>query len=121
VVLADTSVWVAHLRVADIRLVRLLNENDVLMHPFVLGELAMGSLARRQEVLDNLRDRPGVTVATDAEVLHMVDAHGLFGLGIGYIDAHLLAAVRLTGGTALWTFDKRLDAAAEQLGLAWRG
>jgi len=120
VVLADTSVWVAHFRVADIRLVRLLNEDDVLMHPFVLGELAMGNLAHRREVLDNLADRPGVTLATDAEVLHMVDAHGLFGLGIGYIDAHLLAAVRLTGGAALWSFDKRLDAAAERLGLAWQ-
>jgi predicted nucleic acid-binding protein len=112
-------VWVAHLRAADIRLVGLLNEDRVLMHPFVLGELAMGNLVRRREILDNLTDRPGMAVATDAEVLHMVDANGLFGLGIGYIDAHLLAAVRLSGGAALWTFDNRLGAAAARLNCAW--
>ncbi len=81
----------------------------------------MGNLARREKILADLAALPGAAVASDAEVLGMVEVHRLFGLGVGYIDAHLLAAVRLTGGATLWTFDKRLGAAAERLELAWKG
>lgn len=118
-VLADSSVWISHFRGLDPRLLTLLRRREVLVHPFVLGKLAMGNLAPRQAILADLSDLPGAAVATDAEVLSLVEAHRLYGLGIGYIDAHLLAAVRLTSGAMLWTFDKRLGAAAERLHLAW--
>lgn len=117
-ILVDTSVWVNHLRAGDQALVELLNARSVLTHPFVLGELALGDLRQRIVVLDSLSDLPQAGVATDAEVLHFIGGHRLFGRGIGYVDVHLLAAVRLTSGAALWTHDKRLQSVAERLGLA---
>jgi predicted nucleic acid-binding protein len=90
----------------------------VLAHPFVIGELALGNLSQREPVLSALSDLPRAVVATDAEVLHFIDRHTLFGRGAGYIDVHLLAAVRLTSGAQLWTRDKRLHGLAVQLGLA---
>ncbi len=90
----------------------------VLAHPFVIGELALGNLRQRETVLDALSDLPRAGVATDVEVLHFIDRHALFGRGVGYIDAHLLAAVRLTAGAELWTKDKRLHGLAAELGLA---
>jgi predicted nucleic acid-binding protein len=88
----------------------------VLAHPFVIGELALGNLRQREIVLSALSDLPRASVATDAEVLHFIDRHALFGRGIGY--AHLLAAARLTAGAELWTNDTRLHGVAVQLGLA---
>ena len=117
-ILADTSVWVDHLRAGNKTLVALLDAGMVLAHPFVIGELALGNLRQREIVLSALADLPRASVATDAEVLRFIDHHALPGRGIGYIDAHLLAAVKLTAGTELWTNDKRLHAAAVQLGLA---
>lgn len=117
-VLVDTSVWVEHLRKTVPALVELLGKGQVLVHPFVMGELALGSLKHRAEVLNALSDLPQTRLATDDEVLRFIEQHRLFGLGVGYIDAHLLAAVRLTSGTKLWTFDKRLVSVAEKLGLA---
>ncbi|HUE65721.1 MAG TPA: type II toxin-antitoxin system VapC family toxin [Rhizomicrobium sp.] len=117
-ILADTSVWVDHLRASDKALVTLLDAGMVLAHPFVIGELALGNLRQREIVLKALADLPHASVATDAEVLHFIERQALFGRGIGYIDAHLLAAVQLTAGTELWTKDKRLHAVAIQLGLA---
>jgi predicted nucleic acid-binding protein len=87
-------------------------------HSFVIGELALGSLNRRDPVLSALHDLPRASVATDREVLHFIDQHPLFGLCICYVDAHLLAAVGLTAGAALWTRDRRLKGAAARLGLA---
>jgi predicted nucleic acid-binding protein len=118
VILADTSVWVDHLRASDKTLVALLETGMVLAHPFVIGELALGNLRQREIVLTALADLPHAGVATDAEVLHFIERHALFGRGIGYIDAHLLAAVQLTAGTELWTNDTRLHGVAVQLGLA---
>jgi predicted nucleic acid-binding protein len=118
VILIDTSVWVDHLRTGDARLSGLLDSGGVLGHPFVTGELALGNLRQRGFVLSALRELPQATVATDEEVLHLIDRRTLFGLGIGYADAHLLAAVRLTAGAKLWTRDRRLQAVATQLGLA---
>lgn len=89
-----------------------------LAHSFVIGELALGNLRQREFVLQALADLPHANVATDAEVLHFIERHALSGRGIGTIDAHLLAAVRLTAGTELWTNDKRLHGVAVQLGLA---
>lgn len=119
-ILVDTSVWVDHLRVGDKTLAGLLDRGSVLAHAFVIGELALGDLRQRDLVLATLQDLPQASVATDREVLHFIGQHALFGLGIGYVDAHLLAAVRLTAGTALWTRDKRLLGVADRLGLAAR-
>ncbi|MBN3842037.1 type II toxin-antitoxin system VapC family toxin [Burkholderia sp. Ac-20349] len=117
-ILVDTSVWIDHLRAGDVTLTALLETERVLIHPFVIGELALGSLRDRQTVLDALRDLPVATSATDDEVQRMVDVVPLHGLGIGYVDAHLLASVRLTDGSKLWTRDRRLLSAADRLGLA---
>lgn len=117
-ILVDTSVWVDHLRKNEAGLRRLLGMGQVLSHPFVIGELAMGSFRRRDLLLRELSDLQRAKVAEHDEVLHFVSKHRLFGLGIGYIDAHLLAAARLIPGTLLWTRDKRLSEVARRLGLA---
>lgn len=117
-ILVDTSIWIDHLRASDERLTQLLEAGQVLAHPFVIGELALGNLRNRDAVLGALQDLPQAGVATEPEALRFIGENGLFGLGIGYIDAHLLAAVRLTPGALLWTRDKRLAAACVQLGLA---
>jgi len=114
-ILVDTSVWIDHLRTGDPTLTELLNASRVLMHPFVLGELACGNLRNRNEVLGLLRDLPRMTVATDDEVRFLIERQGLMGRGIGYVDAHLLAAVALANSARLWTRDKRLHEAAELL------
>jgi len=118
VILVDTSVWINHLRLASAILSELLDDGEVLVHPFVLGELALGNLRRRDAFLSDLRDLPRAAVATDEEVISLIDRQTLFGRGIGYVDAHLLAAARLTADTKLWTHDRRLHAVAAQLGLA---
>jgi predicted nucleic acid-binding protein len=118
VILVDTSVWVDHLRAGSQALVELLEAGKVLSHPFVLGELALGNLRQRDIVLDAVLNLPQASVATDVEILHFIGNHRLFGCGIGYVDVHLLAAVRLATGAALWTHDKRLQGVAERLGLA---
>ena len=117
-ILADTSIWIEHLRAGDGVLAGLLDTGTVLAHPFVIGELALGNLRRREVVLEALSDLPRASVATDAEVLHFIDRHALFGLGVGYVDVHLLAAVQLSAGAKLWTNDKRLHGVAIRLGLA---
>jgi len=117
-VLVDTSVWVDHLRVGDPALARLLDAGGVLIHPFVIGELALGNLRQRATVLGALSDLPRAAVATDAEVGHFIERQALFGRGLGHVDVHLLAAVRLTTGALMWTRDRRLRALAAELGLA---
>jgi predicted nucleic acid-binding protein len=118
VILVDTSVWVDHLRRGDSVLAGFLATAQVLMHPFVLGEIALGHLRQRSLVLNSLQNLPRATVATEQEVLEFIDRHALFGFGIGYVDAHLLAAVRLSAAAGLWTRDKQLADAAKQLNLA---
>ena len=117
-ILADTSVWIDHLRQGDETLVALLANGQVLAHPFVTGELALGNLRQRDEIIDALQDLPQAVVATESETLAFIKQNALAGAGIGYIDAHLLASVRLSPGTALWTRDKRLLAAGKRLGLS---
>jgi predicted nucleic acid-binding protein len=117
-ILVDTSVWVDHLRATNDALASLLDAGAVLMHPFVTGELALGQLRQRQIVLTALSDLPQAIVATDLEILGFIDRHAICGRGIGYVDVHLLAAVRLTADTKLWTSDRRLHGIAEELGLA---
>jgi len=119
-ILVDTSVWVDHLRSGDAQLVDLLERGAVLMHPFVVGEIACGSLSDRSSILELLEDLPAAVVAEAEEVLGFIDRHVLHGKGIGYVDVHLLASVVLTEGASLWTRDKRLRIAAEDLGRAFR-
>ena len=116
-ILVDSSVWVDHLRQGDQRLVALLEASQVLTHPFVVGELALGSLKNRETILGSLKGLPQAATATDEEVQQFIERNALFGLDIGYIDAHLLAAVRLNAGSQLWTRDKRLGAIANRMGL----
>ena len=116
-ILVDTSIWIDHLRQRDERLSKLLNQCQVLAHPFVIGELALGSLQNRAAILGALQDLPQAPVATEGEVLSFIEQNALYSIGIGYIDAHLLAAVRLSPGATLWTRDKRLLAAGTGLGL----
>jgi predicted nucleic acid-binding protein len=112
-------VWVDHLRRGDAQLVALLESATAAAHPFVIGEIACGSLANRQAILGLLQNLPTATVADSDEVLAYIERHRLFGKGIGYVDVHLLAATALTEGTTLWTRDKRLRAAAESLRCAY--
>lgn len=114
-ILVDTSVWIDHLRNNNVTLVNLLNTGQVLIHPFVIGELALGNLRQRDAILDTLNNMQNVKIAKDEETIRFINQHKLYGLGIGYIDAHLLTSVRLTPGTLLWTKDKRLHAAANRL------
>ena len=118
-ILADTSIWVDHLRTADVGLVSLLGAGRVLMHPFVVGEIALGRLRQRAIILGDLLALPQMSVATDSEVMEFIEQNGLSGTGIGWVDAHLLAAVRLTAGAQLWTRDKRLNDAARHLRAAF--
>jgi predicted nucleic acid-binding protein len=120
VILVDSSLWIEHLRRRDAILMDLLDRGQVLIHPFVIGELAIGNLRQREVVLQDLKDLDRVVVAGDEEVMRFIEAERLFGLGLGYVDAHLLASVKLTPETFLWTRDKRLSAAAERLSLAAR-
>jgi predicted nucleic acid-binding protein len=120
VILVDTSVWIDHLRSGDAVLAGLLDDSQVLSHPFVIGELALGNLRQRESILADLLRLPQASSASDVEVMHLIQREVLFGIGIGYLDAHLLAATRLTPGASLWTRDRRLSAAAERLSLAAR-
>ena len=116
-ILVDTSVWIDHLRHADEELTKALEDGEVVTHPFVIGELACGNLRNRAVVMTLLEDLPRAREATHEEVMAMVEGRRLMGAGIGYVDAHLLAATALTPATRLWTRDKRLDGAAQRMGL----
>jgi predicted nucleic acid-binding protein len=116
VILADTSVWVDHFRKGNRRFAALLENTEILGHPFVLGELALGNLRRRSEILDLLSALPQAPRAENEEVLQFVEQRSLAGSGLGWVDVHLLCASAL-GGSRLWTLDRRLAAAASRLGL----
>lgn len=117
-ILVDTSVWVDHLRRANLELVDLLERGQVLVHPFVVGEIACGSLSDREAALELLRQLPAAAVADPDEALGFIELRGLHGNGIGYVDLHLLASAALTAGSTLWTRDKRLRETAEALNCA---
>ncbi len=117
-ILADTSVWVDHLRSGDRELANLLNEGMIVMHPYILGEIALGHLRKRIAILEHMSELPMTPKASDEEVLALIAQHTLHGIGLGLIDVHLLAAARLMPPTTLWTRDRRLNKAASTLGLA---
>ena len=117
-ILADTAIWVDHLNRGDARMAALLEADEIVLHPHVLGEIALGSLRNRAEILGDLAAMPFVMVAEEDEVLALIEQRRLFGTGIGLVDAHLLASTLLTPETKLWTRDRRLREAAERLGVA---
>jgi predicted nucleic acid-binding protein len=119
VILADTSIWIEHLRAGVPALASVLEQGRVSIHPCVVGELACGNLRNRKEVLDLLGRLQRAPVATDAEVLGFIEARALMGRGIGYVDVHLLASVALADTARLWTRDRRLAAVATELSLSF--
>jgi predicted nucleic acid-binding protein len=116
-ILADTSVWIDHLRSGNAELRMHLNQGRIVIHPFVIAELALGSLQQRAKTLALLDFLPQVRVAQLSEVRLTIETRCLYGLGIGLTDAHLVASVFLNPPTLLWTSDKRLRKAAESLGI----
>ena len=116
-ILVDTSVWVDHLRRDNASLRALLDDAAVACHPFVIGELACGTLRNRHEILEMLARLPSVTVVQHTEVLALIESRRLMGRGPGWVDAHLLASA-LVGNAPLWTVDLPLRVAAERLGVA---
>jgi predicted nucleic acid-binding protein len=116
-VLVDTSVWIQHFRQGEPALADRLSEGLVLMHPFITGELACGTLKSRVEVLSYLHALPSATVASNAEIFQLIEERRLWGRGLGWVDAHLLASALLSH-CGLWTLDKQLEEAATELGVS---
>lgn len=116
-VLADTSIWIDHFRKEDIWFGDLLGHRGVLVHPFVIGELALGNLPNFDKLISDLRDLPQAPAVDDEEVLQLIRHSQLSGSGIGYVDAHLLASVAKMPEAKLLTSDKRLHAAAARLAI----
>jgi len=118
-VLVDTSVWVSHFRMGDAHLKVLLQDEEVLCHPFVVGELACGNIKNRVEILTLLQALPMAKMAEHEEVLAFIEAYQLMGVGLGLIDVHLLASALLSR-VPLWTADKQLRHASAKLHIAYR-
>ena len=116
-ILVDTSVWADHFRAGNRRLGILVDRQQVLGHPFVIGELACGQLPRRAQILADLAHLQAAPLADQEEVLGLIDRHQLMGTGIGWVDAHLLASTLLARGR-IWTLDRALWLQARRLGLA---
>jgi predicted nucleic acid-binding protein len=117
-ILIDTSVWVSHFRQANPQLGNLLLQDEVLIHPMIIGELACDTPPNRSQTLADLKLLAPVKIATHEEVITLIERHQLFGMGCGWVDVNLLASVLLTPDARLWTLDKRLIKMAEQLGVA---
>ena len=118
-ILVDTSVWVDHLRSPEPDMIEQLNANNVMVHPFVIGELACGMLPDRAEVLRRLTMLPQIEQAAQEDVMSTIELVGLMGRGIGFIDAHLICSVVGSSGVSLWTRDQRLSRIAAELGVAY--
>jgi len=116
-ILADTSIWIDHLRSGNNEMRKRLNQGQIVIHPFVIAELALGSLQARTKTLALLDLLPQVRVAQLSEVRLTIEARSLYSLGIGLTDAHLIASVFINASTLLWTKDKRLRRVAEGLGI----
>lgn len=118
-ILADTSVWVDHLRARDARLAELLRAGRIAGHPLVVAEIALGRLRERGRILDHLDALPHLPLAEPEEVRALVERRALFGRGIGYVDVSLLASCLLAPGTRLWSRDRKLHAVATETGIAF--
>lgn len=117
-ILADTSIWIDHLRNSDEMLIDMLRSCQVATHPFIIGEISLGNLKNRGDILRFLHDLPKANVANNDEVSAFIENNSLYGAGIGYIDAHLLAS-SLISSKKLWTRDKKLNEIAKKLGIAY--
>ena len=117
-VLVDTSIWIDHFRRGDLRLAQYLDRGEVVMHPFIIGELVLGHLPKIADMIEDLQTLAKAGLAGNDEVITFISQRKLSGSGIGYVDAHLLAAAALVPETLLWTLDKRLNAVAQSLSLA---
>jgi predicted nucleic acid-binding protein len=115
-ILVDSSIWMNHFRAINQRLFDLLDADLVSSHPWIVGEIACGNLARRESVISSLKALPQITVATDNEVLHFIDKHQIAGKGLGYVDMHLLASAAIAR-EKVWTADRRMTEVASLLGL----
>jgi hypothetical protein len=116
-ILADTSIWIDYLRSRDPEMERRLSSGQIVMHPFIVAEIALGSLHNRRKRLENMDALLEVRVAQLHEVRHMIEAHTLYSKGIGLTDAHLIASCLMTPGTQLWTRDGDLKKVAKTLGI----
>jgi predicted nucleic acid-binding protein len=119
-VLVDSNVWIFHWRNQNPLLMDMMEDGEIWTHPIVVGELGMGKLSAREMTLWNLTRLGRPPLATDGETRQMVEGRRLWGRGIGWNDAKILASV-VIGNCFLWTYDRRLDAVAEEMGVAWRG
>jgi len=117
-ILADTSVWVDHFRAGDNELRKQLLNQNIVMHPWIVAELALGSLPKRAQTIAFLEQLPGLTIARLDEVRQMIETRRLYARGIGLIDAHLIASTLLNPSIRLWTRDKRLEDIAKALGIS---
>ena len=117
-ILPDTSVWIDHFRGGEHLLADLLRRDDLLLHAYVIGELALGHLPRPTDTLARLQLQLQAPIVEPGKVLSFIAEHGLAGAGLGYVDVHLLASVSVTKNARLWTLDKRLHAAANRLAIA---
>jgi len=118
VILADTSIWVDHLSKGDPRMIELLDAGAIVVHPHVIGEIALGNLRKRDLIIGQLRALPQIMAADDDEMTDFIANRALFGTGLGYVDVHLLASTTLSPNVSLWSRDKRLAEAATRLGVA---
>lgn len=113
-ILVDTSVWIGHFKKTDQGLVDLLNQDRVVIHPFIIGEIACGVLNPRDEILYYLQQLPLVTEIDLEEFLFFTQQHHLFKRSVGFVDIHLLAACFLNS-IELWSKDKKLQKVAISL------
>lgn len=118
-ILPDAAIWIDHIHGKDEQLVALLRVGRVLVHPFVVGEIALGSMKRYDAIIESLTTLKPAPVASDDEVRVMIRQHKIMGAGIGYVDAHILASAMLVSGSAVWTRDKRLRRVAEAMDIAY--
>jgi predicted nucleic acid-binding protein len=117
VILADTSIWVDYLRGGKLQMEKSLSQGQIVMHPFIVAEIALSSLRNRRQRLDELEALLEVKVARLSEVRHMIETRALYSKGISLVDAHLLASCLMTPGTQLWTRDAALVRAGKTLGI----
>jgi hypothetical protein len=117
VILADTSVWIDFLRQSGEEMRNLLADGQIVMHPFIVAEVSLGSMRNRRKVIEELDSLREVSVAQLGEVRQMIEDHTLYSKGIGLTDAHLLASCLLTPGIALWTRDAAMGRAAKSMGI----
>jgi len=118
-ILVDTSIWVTHLRQGSRQLEKLLMDAEVMCHPFIIGELACGNLQNRNEIISLLQSLPMALTIEFDEFIFFIDRNQLMAKGVGFVDVHVLASAQLTG-VPLWTADKRLKSAADQLELTYK-